>query len=147
MHQFWQSTKIVWNSTVSAILEVSFSFLPSILFAITLIFLDHGDKIAKMPGWAFVAFSMFSLMARDSVHAFRHREQDKSHRNAAMIISICGLGVSGILMTFSIIRSLDPSFNLTPYFDAIIYFSIAAGFVLSIVIKSILIQRDDQQSH
>jgi hypothetical protein len=86
---------------------------------------------------------MFALMAKDSVNAFRHREEDRTNRSSAAIISICGLGLSGVLMTLSIIRSQVVGFELPLYFDTIVFWSIIFAFVMAIATKATLIQRDD----
>jgi hypothetical protein len=108
-----------------------------------MVFLGNGSDVSKIPGWAFASFSMFALMSRDSVNAFRHRDEDKGNRNAVAIISICGLGVSGLLMTLSIVRAQVTEFVLPDYFDSVVYCSIVFGFAMAVVTKSILIQRDD----
>ena len=138
----WNTIKIVWDSLVRSVYEVSFSLLPVFLYVVTLYFLEKGDSVSSLPGWAFASFSIYSLMMRDSIKAFRHRQKDETNRIAATFISIFGLGLSGVLMTLSIARSAQ-KIELPHFFDSAVFGSLLFGFLFSIFVKSILIQRDD----
>lgn len=141
MNGILETVRIVWDSLVRAIYEVSFSLLPVFLYAVVLILIEKSEKVYALPGWAFASFSIFSLMMRDSIRAFRHRAEDETNRLAATFISIVGLGLSGVMMTLSILRA-NGDIELPLYFDTVVYVLLKFGFLFSIFVKSILIQRD-----
>jgi hypothetical protein len=138
-----KNAKIIFESTLQAFIEVSFSLLPVGLYTLTLILTGNDEGVSKLPGWAFAAFSMYSLMTLDTINAFRHRDKDKGNRKASAIVAIVGLGVSAVLMTLSIVRSQNDSFELPDFFDTFVLITIGAGYFFAVIIKSILIQRDD----
>ena len=136
-----ETIRIVWDSLVRAIYEVSFSLLPVFLYVVVLILIKKNEQVYALPGWAFASFSIYSLIMRDTIRAFRHRDEDETSRLAATFISIVGLGVSGVMMTLSILRA-NGDLELPFYFDAAVYGMLMFGFFFSIIVKSILIQRD-----
>lgn len=143
----WETIQIVWKSTVKAIFEVSFLFLPIVLYALTMILVGNPDGVSFLPGWSFLSFSLFALIAKDTVNAFRHQDRDRTNRTVSMIIAIGGLGISGVLMTLAIVRSQTDGFLLPTYFEVLVFSSVLFGFVFAIIVKSILIQIDEHDTN
>ncbi|GBL03158.1 hypothetical protein [Glaciecola sp. KUL10] len=133
------------SSSLSALFELAFIFLPALAWAATILSLGGSpEEVKRLAAWPFVSLALFSATLKDGIAAF-HRDtpKDKRQRKAVITVSILGIVLSTVLLTLAIIDSKQSEIALFDYFYEFVYLLVFCGATLVFVTKAILAQRED----